>query len=62
MIEDEAIVPEEPLEDEPELDADGVKKPVLPKDLIDEDTVSLEDEIEEEEEEDDEPFDDVNDQ
>jgi hypothetical protein len=46
----------EDLDDELEVDLKGAKK----KDLIDEDTVSLEDEIDEElDEDEEEPFDDV---
>lgn len=65
MHEDDILKDEEPvLDDEPVgddeldlgLDEAGKKK----KDLIEDDTVSLEDEVDEELEEPEEPFDDVN--
>lgn len=55
MIDDETLEPVEPLEDD-ELGVDGeVKK----KDLIDEDTESLDDLEDDELEEEEEPFDDI---
>lgn len=66
MIEDDVVLPEEPLEDEPELDAEALaKKNALPKDLIGEDDDDVEslDKLEEEElEDDEEPFDDITNQ
>ena len=55
MIDDDVIEPVEPVDDELGLEGEEKKK----KDLIDDDTVSLEDEIEEELEDDEEPFDDI---
>lgn len=52
MIDDEPLIPEEPIEDEDDLGLDEEGNPKKkPKDLIDDDTVSVEDEIDKELEE-----------
>ena len=62
MIDDlEPLIPEEPIDDDLDLDDEGHPKKKA-KDLIDDDTVSLEDEADEELEDEDEPFDDVDEQ
>lgn len=56
MLDDETILPDEPIEDD-ELEIEGEEK--KKKDLIDEDTESLDDLEEDELEDEEEPFDDI---
>jgi hypothetical protein len=61
MIDDEPLIPEEPVEDE-EVELDDEGNPKKKKDLIDEDTESLSDLEEDELEADEDSYDDVNEQ
>ena len=59
MIDDEPLIPEaeDPIEDEDELGLDDEGNPKKkPKDLIDDDTVSLDDEADEELDEEDDDY------